>query len=190
MKNLAAQGLTMLVVTHEMRIAQDVSTRVFYMDQGEVWEQGPPSQIFENPLRKETHDFIFRVRNWNWEVDALDFDFPAMVASLEAFCARQFLGRRLSYALQIALEELLMICLLPAAERHGIAYPGIKTSISIAEGGEAATLEADCRALMEAGVDLGEAAESLDEISSALLEQILSVHSLDEENGTVTYTVG
>ena len=46
MKDLASRGLTMVVVTHEMRFARDASTRVFYMDRGELWEEGSPEQIF------------------------------------------------------------------------------------------------------------------------------------------------
>ena len=89
---LAEQGLTMLVVTHEMRFARDASSRVFYMDQGELWEAGPPEQIFEHPKRQETHDFIFRVRSWKWDIETLTPDSLAMEASLIAYCQRQFLS--------------------------------------------------------------------------------------------------
>ena len=190
MKNLASRGLTMMVVTHEMRFAREVSDRIFYMDRGEVWEQGPPSQIFEKPLRQETHDFIFRVRSWEWEIDRLVFDFPLMVASLESFCARQFLGRRITNQLNVAIEEILMSCLIPAAQERGITQLGIKLTVVVAEGGETASLEVDCGALVEAGLDLIEAAELPDEISSALLDQILSVQSFDEGASVIRYTVG
>ena len=103
--NLAERGLTMLVVTHEMRFARDASSRVFYMDQGELWESGTPKQIFENRQRKETRDFIFRVRNWSWEIRSIDYDYPAMLSSLQAFCARQFLGHHITLACQLVLEE-------------------------------------------------------------------------------------
>ena len=190
MKNLASRGLTMLVVTHEMRFARDASDRIFYMDRGEVWEEGPPSQIFGKPLRRETHDFIFRVRSWEWEIDNRSFDFPAMVASLDSFCARQFLGRRITYGLNLAVEEIVMSCLIPAAQKRGIEQLGIKLAISVAEGGETASLEVDCGALVEAGLDLNEAAELPDEISSTLLDQILSAQSFDEDASVIRYTVG
>ena len=47
--NLAKTGLTMLIVTHEMRLARDVSSRIFFMDQGGICEDGPPDQIFGHP---------------------------------------------------------------------------------------------------------------------------------------------
>ena len=48
-RSLAKQGMTMLIVTHGMRFAKEVSTRIFFMDQGIIYEDGTPEQIFENP---------------------------------------------------------------------------------------------------------------------------------------------
>ncbi len=63
MQTLAQEGMTMLVVTHEMAFARDVSNRVVYMKDGIIREQGTPQQIFENPQRQETRDFLARFRN-------------------------------------------------------------------------------------------------------------------------------
>ena len=63
MQDLAQEGMTMLVVTHEMAFARDVSTRVVYMKEGVICEQGSPQQIFENPERPETREFLSRFRN-------------------------------------------------------------------------------------------------------------------------------
>ena len=63
MQNLAQEGMTMLVVTHEMAFARDVSSRVVYMSQGVICEEGSPEQIFESPKRQETQDFLARFRN-------------------------------------------------------------------------------------------------------------------------------
>jgi putative lysine transport system ATP-binding protein len=62
MTNLAKQGMTMIVVTHEMAFAKDVSTRVIYMDKGHVVETGSPQQIFENPKEERTKEFLKRVK--------------------------------------------------------------------------------------------------------------------------------
>lgn len=62
MQALANEGMTMLVVTHEMAFARDVSTRVVYMNQGVICEEGPPSEVFANPRRQETRDFLARFR--------------------------------------------------------------------------------------------------------------------------------
>lgn len=62
MRNLASEGLTMLVVTHEMAFARDVSSHVVFMKDGILWEEGTPEQIFEHPTRIETQEFLARFR--------------------------------------------------------------------------------------------------------------------------------
>ena len=61
MKNLADQGMTMAVVTHEMGFAKEVGTRVMFMDEGRILEQGPPEDIFENPKEARTQEFLSKV---------------------------------------------------------------------------------------------------------------------------------
>ena len=63
MKNLAGDGMTMIVVTHEMAFARDVSTHVVYMNKGVICEEGVPSEVFSNPQKKETQEFLSRFRN-------------------------------------------------------------------------------------------------------------------------------
>lgn len=63
MKTLAKTGLTMLVVTHEMQFAKDVSTRVIFMDKGVVAEDATPEVIFNNPRNLRTQEFLYRVLN-------------------------------------------------------------------------------------------------------------------------------
>ena len=62
MKDLAKEGLTMIVVTHEMEFAHDVSTRVVFMDKGVIAEEGTPQEIFKNPQQKRTKEFLRRYR--------------------------------------------------------------------------------------------------------------------------------
>lgn len=63
MQDLAQEGMTMLVVTHEMAFARDVSNRVVYMNEGVICEQGSPEEVFGNPQKQETKDFLSRFRN-------------------------------------------------------------------------------------------------------------------------------
>ena len=62
MQRLAESGMTMLVVTHEMAFARDVSSRVVYMNDGVICEQGSPEEIFGNPQKPETIEFLSRFR--------------------------------------------------------------------------------------------------------------------------------
>lgn len=118
-RDLAGTGLTMLLVTHEMRLARHVSNRVFFMTDGEIYEEGSPEQIFENPLREGTRNFIFRIRNWTYTLSPSSRDFHGMTGSLEKFCKDQFLGRRQAMNCQLAVEELVVSFLLPAVESAG-----------------------------------------------------------------------
>ena len=61
MKNLADQGMTMAVVTHEMGFAKEVGTRVMFMDEGRILEQGTPEDIFDNPKEARTKEFLSKV---------------------------------------------------------------------------------------------------------------------------------
>jgi len=61
MKQLAQEGMTMVVVTHEMGFAREVADRVFYMDEGIIYEEGTPEQIFTNPQKSRTREFLSKV---------------------------------------------------------------------------------------------------------------------------------
>jgi polar amino acid transport system ATP-binding protein len=61
MKDLAREGMTMMVVTHEMGFAKEVGTRLIFMDEGMVVEDGDPTQIFNNPQHPRTQDFFSKI---------------------------------------------------------------------------------------------------------------------------------
>lgn len=61
MKNLAKEGMTMVVVTHEMGFAKEVGDRILFMDGGNIVEQGTPEEIFDNPKNPRTQDFLSKV---------------------------------------------------------------------------------------------------------------------------------
>ena len=62
-RDLAKEGLTMVIVTHEMAFARDVSNRVIFIDQGVIAEEGAPAQLFGNPKNQRTRDFLSRFQN-------------------------------------------------------------------------------------------------------------------------------
>jgi polar amino acid transport system ATP-binding protein len=61
MRDLAADGMTMLVVTHEIGFAREVADTVVFMDEGRVVEQGPPESVLECPAEPRTREFLARV---------------------------------------------------------------------------------------------------------------------------------
>ncbi len=63
MEDMARQGMTMILVTHEMGFARNVASKIVFMHQGEIWEEGPPEQIFANPRTAELKAFIGSTRH-------------------------------------------------------------------------------------------------------------------------------
>jgi len=106
MRQLARDGMTMAVVTHEMEFARDVSNRVFYMDEGLIYEEGTPEEIFGNPKKEKTRSFVNRIRTYSYRITSPDFDRYAMNAEIEAFCEKHILPRETRYNLALAVEEI------------------------------------------------------------------------------------
>ena len=138
MRKLAQDGMTMLVVTHEMKFARDVSTRVFYMDEGVIYEEGSPAQVFDEPQREKTREFIRRIRKFNYEIRSADFDIYEMNNGVENFCIRQAVNEKQIYSLLSALEELIAVLLIPGMERSGVE---IDLSVGYSELTGAVTVE-------------------------------------------------
>ena len=126
-RRLAKEGLTMLIVTHEMDFARDVSSRVFYMDEGIIYEEGTPQQIFENPQLEKTRAFIHRIRSCCFTIHGPDYDLYSMQAEIDSFCEKQILPKKTRLNLQLLVEELLQI------HRHTIGRHTVEISIGYSE---------------------------------------------------------
>ena len=113
MRNLAKSGITMLVVTHEMDFAREVSNRVFYMDEGGIYEQGSPAEIFEHPKKLRTQTFIYNIRSFEYKIGSRDFDFVEMLGGLENFCFRNAIEKKTANKLQLLAEELVINIITP-----------------------------------------------------------------------------
>ena len=112
-RSLARKGLTMMIVTHEMKFARDVSTRIFYMDQGVIYEDGTPDQIFDNPQKDRTRRFVRRLKVLEIQVDSPDFDFIGTMNRLEEFGRKHMMNQKTIVRMQTVFEELCMQTLLP-----------------------------------------------------------------------------
>ncbi|MDD5061777.1 MAG: amino acid ABC transporter ATP-binding protein, partial [Candidatus Marinimicrobia bacterium] len=73
-RRLAREGMTMIIVTHEMEFARNTASRIFYMDGGIIYEEGTPQQIFDNPQKEKTRAFIHRIRSLNYHIASPDYD--------------------------------------------------------------------------------------------------------------------
>lgn len=119
-RRLAKEGLTMLIVTHEMKFARDVSTRVFYMDQGEIYEEGTPEEIFGQPKRERTRAFVKRLKSLRFQITSPDYDFIAMSESLQQFGEKHFLSPRQTENLRRAFEEICALNIVPNRDEENI----------------------------------------------------------------------
>lgn len=112
-RTLAEQGLTMLIVTHEMKFAKDVSTRVFYMDGGVIYEEGTPEEVFEHPKTDRCRAFVHRLKTFHLSITSKAFDFIGGAADIDRFARKQLLGAQQSLKYQQIFEELCVTNILP-----------------------------------------------------------------------------
>ena len=101
MRQLAKEGMTMIIVTHEMKFARDISTRIFFMYDGYIHEEGTPEQIFSSPKRSATKAFVQRIHKEVFEVDNDDFDFLGMRTSINLFCIKYNIAEKITPALEL-----------------------------------------------------------------------------------------
>lgn len=114
---LAKRDMTMLIVTHKMAFAREVATRVLYFNQGGIYEEGTPEQLFDQPQRPGTQAFVKRLKTFEREITSPTFDFIAVSTDIEEFGRRQLLSQRQIHHLQMVFEELCVQTLLARGSR-------------------------------------------------------------------------
>ena len=114
-RELAGSGKTMMIVTHEMAFARAICNRVFYMDEGGVYEDGSPEQIFDHPLRENTRRFVRRLKVLELNIESRDWDFLGMAGEIVAWCNRNQIAPKLASRVQLVFEEATQL-LVPALE--------------------------------------------------------------------------
>lgn len=112
-RDLARKGLTMMIVTHEMTFAREIANRVFYMDEGGIYEEGTPEEIFDHPQREKTIRFIRQLKVHEKRITSRDFDFIGMVSQLEEFGRKNQIPPRTVLRMQTVFEELCVQILMP-----------------------------------------------------------------------------
>ena len=115
-KDLAAKGLTLMIVTHEMRFAREIANRVFYMDEGGVYEDGTPEEIFDNPKKERTIRFIRHLKVFEKVITSIAFDFLGLISEIEEFGRKNQISQKSIMRTQSAFEELCMQIILPETD--------------------------------------------------------------------------
>jgi polar amino acid transport system ATP-binding protein len=114
-RTLSSTGITMLIVTHEMKFARDIATRVFYLDEGGIYEDGAPEEIFVNPRREKTRDFINKTRSFRYELSSDEADIVELLNGAENFCRGSGLDAHTASKTRLVTEELVLELVMPVA---------------------------------------------------------------------------
>ena len=112
-RELAKTGKTMMIVTHEMNFARAISNRIFFMDEGGIYEDGAPDQIFDAPRHENTRRFIKKLKVLELSIESRDYDFLGMAGQIEAYCGKNQIPYKTAGHIQLAFEETMQL-LMPA----------------------------------------------------------------------------
>ena len=179
MKRLADRGMTMLIVTHEMRFAENVSNRIFYMDDKCIYEEGTPQQIFHNPQRPKTRDFIYRVHSYGYDINGDAFDFYELLGQLLEFMYRQRFDDKRMQGAQLLIEEVVYNLLFAAI---GQPNTHVRLTFSYAEKLDQAQMIFEGEGI---GADI--VSHAKDEISARLIQSYSK--EIRAEDGRLTLTL-
>ena len=131
-RELAKTGKTLMIVTHEMAFARAISNRVFYMDEGGIYEDGSPEQIFDHPLRENTRRFVRRLKVLELNIQSRDYDFLGMAGEIESYCNKNQIAPKLAGRVRLVFEEAARL-LMPA-----LTVPRLQAVCEYSEQTEAA----------------------------------------------------
>ncbi len=130
-RDLAKTGKTLLIVTHEMNFARAICNRTFYMDEGGIYEDGTPEQIFEHPLREKTRWFVRRLKVLELSIENRDYDFLGMAGEIDQYCNKNQIPFQSAHRVHLAFEELVQLTLL-----EKLTEPNIQIVIEYSEAEE------------------------------------------------------
>lgn len=141
-RELATLGKTMMIVTHEMAFARAICNRVFYMDEGGIYEDGTPEQIFDHPQKEKTRRFVRKLKVLELEIHEKTYDFLGMQSQIEDYCRKNQISGKMTMHIQLVFEELVHQLLVSNLEQPDVqviveyAEESETTSFSVRYGGD------------------------------------------------------
>ena len=135
LRSLAKQGMTMTIVHHELRLASHVSNRVFYMDEGGIYEEGTPEEIFDHPEKENTRIFIRRLKTLELEVLSPTLDYAEVIDKIRKFCRDTMQEASVSRNMMLCFEEIAVQNIIRKSGKDASIYPvRIEAEYSEADG--------------------------------------------------------
>ena len=165
---LVKRDMTMLIVTHEMNFAREVATRVLFLADGGIYEQGTPEEIFDYPKREKTIAFIRKIKIFSFEITEKSFDLMKLQGGIQTFSEKYGLDAARAYRLQICCEELVY-------EMLSHCYPGTEKTdllldISYAEADQAMKIKLSCT-----GAEYDPFSQADDGLSIIILKKVAKI---------------
>ncbi len=117
---LADSGLTMMIVTHEMSFAREISNRTFYLDEGGIYEEGPTEEVFTNPKKPKTKAFFSKTKEYHYKASDVSFSFKTMSNGITVFGITNSIDAKLVNRASLICEELCINCILSHIEVNPI----------------------------------------------------------------------
>ena len=134
-RDLAKTGKTLMIVTHEMTFARAICNRVFYMDEGGLYEEGTPEEIFDSPRREKTRQFVNHLKVLTLEIENRNSDHYGMTGEISQYCSKNQIPPKLETHIQLAFEELILQHLFPA-----VSNPKAQVTIEYSQESEQAEM--------------------------------------------------
>ncbi len=121
-QRLAKEGMTMVIVTHNMRLARSVATRVIYMDHGTICEEGMPEQIFDHPQKEETQRFVKGLSGLHMSFLRDDLDYLGLLSKIHELAIRKLFSPKFVYRIEASIEEIYLQTVLPTLEDNILVH--------------------------------------------------------------------
>lgn len=174
-KDLHSKNLTMMIVTHEMAFARKVSNRVFYMDEGIVYEEGTPEEIFDHPKKIKTKSFVSKIDSYEKEISKKDFDLYMFISELMVYMAKKQLDMHKVNMVNLLIEEVTINEIF----RNLSGDDMVTCHIQISNG----ELYIRYGNLSNFNFDL----KNIDELSSSIINNSLVERNIDREKLEISY---
>ena len=121
-RDLTHTGKTMIIVTHDMDFARTIGTRLFFMSEGGIYEEGTPEEVFTNPQREKTREFVNNLKVLEFDIDNKNYDFYGAYTSIDEYCRKNQISYSKTNHIQSIFEELCQGILLGKLEDYKVNF--------------------------------------------------------------------